>query len=72
MVFLVLLSFSNTNINLIVSHSNCQGSSLFCKESGKWCDYNCYTIQKLRKLKHKAKKKLSSLNLHLTMGSEKH
>jgi len=31
MIFLVLLSFSNTNINLMISHSNCQ-VLLFCVE----------------------------------------
>lgn len=51
MIFLVVFSFTNTNIKLIISHSNCQVSSPLCKRSGKWYYYNFSAILQKKKLK---------------------
>lgn len=49
MIFLAVFSFTNTNIKLIISHSNCQVSSPLCKRSGKWYYYNFSAILQKKK-----------------------
>lgn len=79
MIFLVVFSFTNTNIKLIIWHSDCQVSSLLCKRSGKWYYYNSTAILQKKKLKqpqnqvninNKNPKQENSLDFHGRVGSK--